>query len=241
MKQFFAYGKNAVENIILTNPSQIKKIYITKGSSFSENVYSNIKNNKIEWESIEKDLLSTKFEIKYSVHQGYVAVLFNFKYFEYEYLIKNDCKMILMLDRIQDPQNLGAIIRSASLFGVDAIIIKSINQAEITPSVIKASAGTIYNVPIIKVSSLVACLKKLKENGFWIFTSALKDESVSINTLDSANKTVVVIGNEGEGVSNSILNSSDILFKIDTTNVIDSLNVSVATGIILYSFYTKKR
>ncbi|ASP27805.1 23S rRNA (guanosine2251-2'-O)-methyltransferase [Spiroplasma corruscae] len=241
MKELIAYGKNVVENILIGHPKKVKRVYILKGLSFTRDAFSSLKNNNIEWTTIEKEEFTKITKDKSSVHQGYLAILKDFNYRQFEYIIREDCKMILVLDRIQDPQNFGAIIRTSSLLGVDAIIVKSINQSDITPVVIKASAGTIFNVPIIKVNSLVNSLINLKEKGFWIFSSALVESSVNMDTLDTTGKKVIVIGNEGSGVSNGIINISDFIFKISTNNFKDSLNVSVACGIILYKFFNNKK
>ncbi|AUM62284.1 23S rRNA (guanosine(2251)-2'-O)-methyltransferase RlmB [Spiroplasma monobiae] len=231
----YIYGKNAVENIIRNFKSEIKQVFILKGHSFDPEIYNLIKEQKIEWHSLEKQEFNVL--IKEGVnHQGLIAQVKDFKYLELKEFY-NDSKLkqiVLILDKIQDPQNFGSIIRTASLFGVDGIIIQETNQVQVTPAVMKASAGTIYNVPIIKVSNLKSAISNLKDRGFWIYSSYLNEQSVSIKEIDFDNKSAIIIGNEGNGITNKIVEMSDFVFKIDTTNVIDSLNVSVATGIILF-------
>ncbi|WP_339020954.1 23S rRNA (guanosine(2251)-2'-O)-methyltransferase RlmB [Spiroplasma endosymbiont of Atherix ibis] len=236
----YIYGKNAVENTIKNFSSEIKQVFILKGHSFEPDIYSLIKKQKIEWKSLEKQEFGLL--IKEGVnHQGLIAQVIDFKYLEMKDFY-NDSKLnqtVLILDKIQDPQNFGSIIRTASLFGVDAIIIQETNQVQITPAVMKASAGTIYNVPIIKVSNLKSAINNLKDRGFWIYSSYLGEKSISIREIDFDKKSVIIIGNEGKGIGNKILELSDFMFQIDTNNVIDSLNVSVATGIILFKLFNR--
>ncbi|AKU79277.1 23S rRNA (guanosine(2251)-2'-O)-methyltransferase RlmB [Spiroplasma turonicum] len=235
-----AYGKNVVENIIINRPKLIKRLFILKGNSFTPSIFSTIKKYNILWESLDKDIFIKMLVDKKSVHQGYLAILKDFEYAKFSLTENQNIKTILMLDKIHDPHNFGAIIRSSSLLGVDAIIMKDINQVDVTSSVIKASSGTIYNIPIIKVKNLSSSLDNLKKKGFWIYASALNEKSVSLNTINIYEKKVIILGNEGEGISNNLLNNSDFVFKIKTTNVIDSLNVSVACGIILYNFFINR-
>ncbi|WP_338985155.1 23S rRNA (guanosine(2251)-2'-O)-methyltransferase RlmB [Spiroplasma endosymbiont of Diplazon laetatorius] len=231
----YIYGKNAVENIIKNFRNEIKQVFILKGHSFDPQIYNLIKENNIEWKSLEKhDFVSL---IKEGVnHQGFIAQVRDFTYVEMKdfYDASKEKQTVLILDKIQDPQNFGSIIRTASLFGVDAIIIQDNNQVQVTSAVMKASAGTIYNVPIIKVSNLKTAMSNLKDRGFWIYSSHLGENSKFIEEVEFDKKSAIIIGNEGNGISSKIVEASDFIFKIKTNSVIDSLNVSVATGIILY-------
>ncbi|QHX36284.1 23S rRNA (guanosine(2251)-2'-O)-methyltransferase RlmB [Spiroplasma sp. BIUS-1] len=236
----YIYGKNAVENIIKNFRVEIKQVFILKGHSFDPEIYKIIKENKIEWFSLEKKEFNAL--IKEGVnHQGLIAQVRDFTYLELKDFHDNSKlnQKVLILDKIQDPQNFGSIIRTASLFGVDGIIIQETNQVQVTPAVMKASAGTIYNVPIIKVSNLKSAISVLKDRGFWVYSSYLSDESVPIEDIDFDKKSAIILGNEGKGIGNKLVEMSDFSFKINTTNVIDSLNVSVATGIILFELSKK--
>ncbi|WP_257789171.1 23S rRNA (guanosine(2251)-2'-O)-methyltransferase RlmB [Spiroplasma clarkii] len=187
------------------------------------------------WESVDKHVLSTLFKEKVA-HQGYAAEINEFKFSHIKDIIANDNQkhIILMLDRLQDPHNFGSIIRTASLLGIDGIVIQEHDQVGVTPAVYKVSAGTVYDTPIVKVANLSNAIRELKDNGYWIYATTLDEDAVDIQTLEFAKKTVLVVGNEGDGVMKKIQNNSDVKIKISTTNAIDSLNVSVATGILLY-------
>jgi len=145
-----------------------------------------------------------------------------------------DSNLILILDHIQDPQNLGAIIRTANKFNVDAVIIPENRAIGITSTVIKASTGAVFFTPIIRVNSLLSTIKLLKEWNFWIYSADMNGKDIREINFDG--KKAVVMGSE-EGISQKILENSDFIIKIPTGGSIDSLNVSVATGIILYSIY----
>ncbi|AHI52373.1 23S rRNA (guanosine(2251)-2'-O)-methyltransferase RlmB [Spiroplasma culicicola] len=236
MKKNIIYGKNPVQNTILHFSHEIKEIYIQKGFAFDNEVFNVIKNNNIKWTSLEKQEFNNLIQEKIN-HQGIFAEIKDYKYSDLKDIIsKNETKStILVLDRIQDPNNFGAIIRTATLFGVNGIIILDHNQVEVTPAVIKASAGTIYNIAIVKVSNLSNALNTLKSYGYWTYCSNISDESQDITKIAFDNKSAIILGNEGEGVMKKLISQSDFNFIIPTNNTIDSLNVSVATGIILFA------
>jgi len=229
------YGKNVVENVIINFHNQIKEVYILKGYAFSQEAYSIIKKYNIKWTSCEKETFS-KFIQEKVTHQGIIAEVKQFQYSKLDDIIdySNTQQTILILDRIQDPNNFGAIIRTSSLFDVTGIIILDHNQVDVIPTVVKASAGAIYCTPIVKVSNISNVINVLKEKGYWIYCSLLTEESISINELKFDKKTAIVLGSEGEGVLKKNASHSDFCFKIPTSNKINSLNVSVAAGIILY-------
>ncbi|WP_339022805.1 23S rRNA (guanosine(2251)-2'-O)-methyltransferase RlmB [Spiroplasma endosymbiont of Crioceris asparagi] len=228
----YIFGRKAVLNVIKNYPNIIQKIIIQdnlKLDKYEETILNN-KYNLIEYLS--------KFDIEKKAqglnHQGFLCILKEYKYTHFSEITKNGWNTILCLDSIQDPQNFGAIIRSAVLLGVDAIIILDHNQAMVNGTVFKTSAGTANDIPIVKVSNLSNALEHLKKSGYWIYASALNEQSQDIKDISFSEKKVIIIGNEGKGVSMKLLKNSDFIFKINTKTNIDSLNVSVAAGIILY-------
>lgn len=144
-------------------------------------------------------------------------------------------KLIVVLDSIQDPGNFGAICRSCESFSVDGIIIKKNHQVDVNEVVIKTSLGSANNVPILKIANLSMCLEKLKKIGFWVIASSLKSNAISISDskLDFE-KLCLIVGNENNGVSELLLKNSDLMVKIPMTGNVQSLNVSVSTGILLF-------
>ena len=134
---------------------------------------------------------------------------------------------------MEDPHNLGAIIRTCEAASVDAIIIPKDRQVQVNSTVMKTSVGTLDNVRIVSVSNLVNTINKLKDNGFWIVGTALED-SVDYRSIDYSGKIGLVIGNEGNGISQIVRKSCDFVAKIPMYGKTNSLNASVASGIMIY-------
>ena len=170
------------------------------------------------------------------LHQGVVALCKDYKFSSLEEIIAESKKtkrpVILMLDGIEDPHNLGAIIRSADAFGVTGIIIKKFNQVTVNATVIKTSTGATDYVKIAAVSNLSMAMEQLKKNGFWIVSSDGSAKQ-NYNEIKYDMPTVLVIGSEGFGISKLVLERSDFVVKIPMVGHVNSLNASVATAVIL--------
>ena len=145
---------------------------------------------------------------------------------------KQEKPLIVILDGINDPHNLGAILRCGDVFNVTGVLIPKHNQVPLNATVAKTSAGAINYVPVALVGNLNQTIEKLKENGFWIVST---DGSGSYNYQDLKYdfKVALVIGSEGQGVSRLVLNNSDYVVKIPQFGHVNSLNASVAAGILL--------
>ena len=150
-----------------------------------------------------------------------------------EQLPENRLPFLLMLDGVTDPHNFGAILRSAECAGIDAVIVRERRQAPISDVVVKSSAGAAYFVPIFQVTNLAQTLSHLKELGFWS-VAAMGSESKNYSEYDWDRAVVLIIGAEGAGVSPLLQRESDDTIRIPMHGQIESLNVSVATGVILF-------
>lgn len=144
----------------------------------------------------------------------------------------DDEALVLMLDGITDPHNLGAILRSADQFGVDLVIIPERRSVQANETVVKVSSGAAQYVPMSVVTNLSRALGTLKENGFWVYGADMAGESSYTTRL--ARKSVIVMGSEGDGMSQLVRKNCDYIISIPMRGHIDSLNVSVAAGILLY-------
>lgn len=153
---------------------------------------------------------------------------------------KNETPLIIFLDRIQDPHNLGAIARTAEVFGAHGLVVPSKESAKISPGAIRASAGALEHVQFTIVNSIQNTLKYLKKMNFQIFSLDMKGENISELNVDKKLPIALVVGSEHKGVSREILSISDKVLSIPMKGEISSLNVSVATGITLYSLFSKK-
>ena len=171
-------------------------------------------------------------------HQGVVLRVAPFVYAELEGFLDNQLKtnatlFVLILDGIQDPQNLGALIRTAACAGVQGIVIPKDRACGVTPVVEKASAGAVETVPIIQVTNLVKSLERLKQSGCWVF-GLTGEAGTTIYQQDYAGNLVVVIGSEGEGIRPLVRKHCDGLLAIPQYGGVSSLNASVAGGIVLF-------
>lgn len=171
-------------------------------------------------------------ELIHENHQGFVAELKEFNYYDIDVISKDNPKIVLILDHLQDPRNLGAILRSANAFGVKHIIIPKDRAAKVTASALKTSSGGYIGLKILRVNSLVDIITKLKEKGYWIYATNFEN-SKNINDISFNDPMAIIVGNEEKGVSNSLLKQADECFFVKTVGTVQSLNVSVATGIIL--------
>ena len=170
------------------------------------------------------------------VNQGIAAVVKSYQYHSLEEIIHRSKKVerpiIVMLDGINDPHNFGAILRCCDIFDVTGVIISKHNQVPLNATVAKTSAGAINYVPVAAISNLNNAIRTLKESGFWIVSSS-GDATMNYQDLKYDFPTVLVIGNEGDGISSLVMKNSDYLVKIPMYGKVNSLNASVATGILL--------
>jgi len=239
-------GRNAVAEALKTetNISKIYVLYSAHGGSLNE-IYTLAKRHGIPIARVDSKQfgeLTANLGTDESA-QGIVATVSKVKFETIESLVESASKktnpFLLVLDRIQDPQNFGAILRSAAFFEVDGIIVAKEEQAPVNETVVKASAGGAFHVKIARETNLHRAITYLKENGYWIATSAA-NSPLSIGEMDFKIPIAVIIGNEGSGVKRLLREKSDMTFSIPQTGKLDSLNVSVATGIICYEILRQR-
>ncbi len=146
--------------------------------------------------------------------------------------VKSSTALVLVLDGVTDPQNLGAVLRSADQFSTDIVVIPSRHSAQETQTVAKVSAGASAYVPLAVVPNIPSALELLKENGFWIFGADIGGQA--IDSLDLKGKVCLVLGSEGSGMRRLVREKCDFLARIPAAGHVDSFNVSVAAGILLF-------
>jgi len=168
--------------------------------------------------------------------QGALAVINKKNYLREEIL--NKYKFVIMCDRIQDPGNLGTIIRTADAFGPAAVILNKGCVDEYNPKVVRASAGAIFRVPFVHTNSDTEILQYLKKNGFNIISTVV-DSNSSFENIDKSERICIVIGNEGQGVSQEIIDDSHMDITIKMSGRAESLNASIAAGISIYEIRKK--
>ncbi len=230
-KNLLIYGKNPVKEALNSD----KVIRVILSDNFSDKaIFASLKEKDIPYSFKKNNEL--KGLCHSEDHQGIIAYLKPYEYKSLQEIIsyskKQEHPLILILDEINDPHNFGAIIRNAEAFNVDGIIIKKNGEVMVNSSVMKASAGALNYVKICQVSNLSNAIKTLKDNGFWVVATDGNGET-SYTDLDYDFPVVLVIGSEGFGVSRLVIENSDYVVKIPMEGHVNSLNASVASGIIL--------
>lgn len=176
-------------------------------------------------------------------HQGVIAMTAAYRYAGIEDMLeaaraKGEAPFLVLLDNIEDPHNLGAIIRTANLAGAHGVIIPKRRAAGLTATVAKASAGAVYHTPVAKVTNLTAVIRELKEQGIWFVCADMG--GTTMYDLDLTGAIGLVIGNEGEGVSKLVRENCDFVASIPMKGDIDSLNASVAAGVMAYEIVRQR-
>ncbi|MCI5745379.1 MAG: 23S rRNA (guanosine(2251)-2'-O)-methyltransferase RlmB [Erysipelotrichaceae bacterium] len=227
----YIFGKNTIDSFI--DGDSIIEIFILKNFT-DEKLLKKIRQKNIKV-SVRDRIFFEKIA-QNGKHQGIIASIKEYKYASLSEIIENGKKtnypLIVALDGIEDPHNVGAIIRTCEAFSVSGIIILKHNCCPINATVAKVSTGAIANVKIAQVTNLTNALKELKNNGYWVY-AAEATNSQSYTKYDYKSPTVLVVGSEGHGISRLVKQQADFNIAISMTGKVNSLNVSVATAILL--------
>ena len=213
------YGKNILKEL---DRKRIKKVYISRREycAFLEEM-------AIHYEFCDNNRLNKL--TNGAVHQGVVIDIYDYDYYTLDD-IEGD--FVIALDHIEDPHNFGSIIRTCACKGIKSIIIPKDRSAKITDTVMKVSEGNLDKVKVIMVSNLNNALNILKEKGYFVYSSVM--DGTDYRKMDCSGKKILVIGNEGSGVSEIVKKNSDFLIGIPIMPNVDSLNASVAAGILIF-------
>ena len=222
----------------LKNDKTIEALYLSNGSrEGSINQIINLaKKNKIVIKEADKKKLDSMSAGM--VHQGVIAKITPYKYFEVKDILddakkKGEAPFIIILDELEDPHNLGSIIRTAETCGVHGIIIPKRRNVGVTPTVYKSSVGAVEHVKIAKVTNINNTIDELKEQGIWVYGADIEGREYSYE-VDFSGPCALIIGSEGRGISKLTLKKCDKLVRIPMIGKINSLNASVAGGIMMY-------
>ncbi len=233
MSTTYIYGRHAVKALISAAPERIEVLYLN--STVEPEFLPLARTHKIHVEELNEKTLSN--ELKGAVHQGVIArvshegLVLNYADFMNS-ITATPSVCLVLLNEITDPHNVGAIIRSAAAFGATAVLIPTHNQSPITGVVGKASAGTVFSVPLVAINNENHTILDLKERGFWIYGLAGEGKNiVSKEPFDAP--TVFVIGSEGEGLRMKTREHCDILLRIPMHPNVESLNASVSAAVVL--------
>ena len=240
----YVAGRHVISELLEHAPERIEKVFIADSSKFpgkggdarKRDLVESLQQEKTPLQFMSFDDLSAL--INSTSHQGFVALVRERHFMDLSDLIEEtedrEKSIVLLLDRIEDPQNLGAILRAAECFGVDGVIWSKNRGADITPIVSKASVGASELINVIRVSNVTDAARKLKAAGYWIAASILDENAQPLDQFDAPNKIALIMGSEGEGLGRLIVEVSDYLLYIPQYGSIQSLNVSQATSVLLY-------
>lgn len=240
----FIFGRHAGIDFLKTqNPDKINKVFLQHGiqEDFANQVYSLAKSKRLIIQTVPKNKLDRL--VQGGNHQGLVLAISSFEYADLDQLLdqfdqeKSD-PFLLMLDSIEDPHNLGSILRSCDATGVDAVIIPKRHASGLTSVVAKTSTGAIDHVPVARVNNLVQTSKMLKKRGYWVFGTDM--QGIDYRNWNANGKTVLVIGNEGKGISPLLKKQMDQTLTLPMVGHVQSLNASVATGVMLYQMLNSR-
>ena len=225
------YGRNSVKEALRAD----KVIRVLTTANFSDKeITPLIQKKHIVVRVVSQGELDSKSNG--GVHQGIVAEVKRYEYVDLDEILRRSRKetlpVIVILDGINDTHNLGAILRSCDVFNVTGVLIPKHNQVPLNATVAKASAGAINYVPVAQVGSINQTIQKLKDNGFWV-VSTDGSASIDYSKLTYDFPVALVIGSEGSGVSSLVIKNSDYVVKIPQYGHVNSLNASVAAGILL--------
>ena len=214
----YVYGKNVAKDI----NSKVEKAYVANNFKDKEI----LKNIKAPIVYVDKNKLDKMVD---GVHQGIVLKIADY---EYKDINELNSDIVVMLDHLEDPHNFGAIIRTCEAAGVKDIIIPKDRSVKVNSTVMKTSAGCLDRVNIYEVTNLVQTINYLKKNNYWIIGTDIK--GTDYKDIDYKGKIVIIIGNEGNGMSRLVKEACDFIATIPMKGEVNSLNASVAAGIIIF-------
>ena len=236
-------GRNSVTEL-LKSGKDINKLYVQKGEKhWSVNeIIKLAKQNKVVITELDRAKLDQMSESHN--HQGVIAIVPPYEYCDVDEILeyaksKNESPFILILDGIEDPHNLGSIIRTAECSGVHGIIIPKRRSVQVNATVNKTSAGAAQYVKVARVNNLTETIKYLKENDVWIYGTDIEGKCY-YNEQKYNGGVAIVIGSEGFGMSRLVKENCDFLVKIPMVGKINSLNASVSAGILMYEVFNQR-
>jgi len=238
----FVFGRHAVVEALQT-PDRVNRVFIQEGTSGRDaaKVIELAREKGIQVQTVPK----TKIEdlVGNAVHQGLVASIAAYEYADLEDIFKKaeekgEDPFIVILDGVEDPHNLGSILRTADATGVHGIIIPKRRSASLTATVAKASTGAIEHVPVVRVTNLTQTIEQLKARGIWVFGTDM--DGTDYRKWNTSGPLAIVMGNEGKGVSRIVKESVDEMVTIPMVGHVQSLNASVASALMMYEVFRNR-
>ncbi|MEO0435959.1 MAG: 23S rRNA (guanosine(2251)-2'-O)-methyltransferase RlmB [Pseudomonadota bacterium] len=243
-----AFGIHAVAEILKQNPAAVQRLFLQAGR-LDQRVESILKRAETAGITVQRMARAELDRLVDGRHQGVIATLngtgkqgLDLRWSEEQLLHAVQCDdqaLLLVLDGVTDPHNLGACLRSADAAGVTAVVIPKDKSADITPVVRKVASGACATIPLVRVTNLARSLAALKESGVWIYGAA-GEADTSLFEAHASGPIALVMGSEGSGMRRLTRERCDFLLSIPMAGAVESLNVSVATGICLFELQRQR-
>ena len=228
------YGRNAVHECLRAGRREIFKLLASEGAQEKGALAQSLKlagERRIAVQRVPRAQLDRISQ----GHQGMAAEVSGYPYLALDELVTSaQVPLVLVLDCVQDPQNLGTLLRTAEATGVGGVVIAQDRAASITPAVVNASSGATEHLRIARVTNIVRTLEKLKKSGIWVVGLEDKPEAQDYATVDLRGPLAIVVGSEGEGIRRLVRETCDFVVKLPMLGAVTSLNVAVAGSIVLY-------
>jgi 23S rRNA (guanosine2251-2'-O)-methyltransferase len=234
----FVYGVNPVLEALRAHPKEVLRVLVERGRHGPERVAHAARELGVRVEDAAHGELDRRSSS--GVHQGVGAELSEFQYAELDGLLSAEKPFLVLLDGVTDPQNLGALARSAHALGADGLVVPKDRAAGVTPAAFKAAAGALEHCPVARVTNLSRALEDLKERGVWTVALAA-DGDRELQQLDLTTPVALVLGSEGRGVRPLVRRSCDHVARIGMAGRVGSLNVAAAGAIALYEVARQRR
>jgi 23S rRNA (guanosine2251-2'-O)-methyltransferase len=235
MKQFWIYGINPVSEALRSDRCPIKEVRLAEGRDLArlEEIIGMAESQGVAITRVTRSQLDSLTAS--TPHQGVAGLIDQFNYADLEQVLQQveGAPLLLVLDGIEDPRNLGALIRTADACGAWGVIIPKDRAAAITPAVAKSSAGAVFHIPVVRVANIPTTVRRIKERGVWVVGAAAEAQT-DLFHQDLTIPLAVVVGGEGRGLRPLVTRECDFLVSIPMKGKVNSLNASVAGSIILY-------
>lgn len=245
MSQLYLYGRNPLKEALQKGrKSLLERVFLTAsaetdGALIGALQKAGIKHERVTIEEIESMVGRD------AIHQGVCATVEEKGLYMHldEALLKatqdSERPLLVLLDELQDPHNVGAIIRSAAAFGASAILLPEHDQVQITSTVMKTSAGAVFSIPIVRITNVNTTLRTLKDKGYWTY-ALTGDGDTKLESTRFDTPVVIVVGNEGEGIKPKTLEVCDFRLSINMTGSVESLNASNAAAVTFYEWHKQQ-
>lgn len=237
MSDEFAFGWHAIEAILKRDPERLQQVWIQTGrEDIRVTTFTDTLNELgVRWQIVHRKELDKRVS---GVHQGIVAAVSESREWSEDDLLavlagSDAPPLLLILDGVTDPHNLGACLRTADAVGVKAVVVPKDKSASLSPTVRKVASGAAETVPLVRVTNLARFLRTIKDNGVWLVGTAGESET-TLYQADFTGPVALVMGAEGKGMRRLTRDHCDLLIRLPMLGHVDSLNVSVATGVCLY-------